>query len=95
MTSLCCSISASNWVSFNLRTCSSKNHAEQHFGVVTKRMIMTTMRMIFHLVGRVAPIPDLTALTHRLGDQLAQRVLAKNRFLLLCAPVVLSSIRCS
>ena len=32
-------------------------------------------RMMFDLIGRMAPLPDLAALAHRLGDQLTQCVL--------------------
>ena len=47
------------------------------------RMSMRMLkRMMFDLIRRMASLPDLSALTHRLGDQLTQRVLPEVKIIM-------------
>ena len=47
--------------------------------VMMKRMMKRTM---FDLIRRMASLPDLSALTHRLGDQLTQRILPEIKIIM-------------
>ena len=50
--------------------------------VMMKRMMKRMKRTMFDLIRRMASLPDLSALTHRLGDQLTQRILPEIKIIM-------------